>query len=87
MCVISSLERLAKPPLDENSIGVLQEFQVEDFSHIRQTQSPNWSPRHDNAAIFDRWLNTFRSSSSGADALDLQKLDEILPCVGDEGSG
>lgn len=73
--------------LDENSIGVPQEFQVEDFSHIRQTPSPNWSPRHDKAATFDRWLKTFRGSSPGVDALNFQMLDEILPCVGEEGSG
>lgn len=76
------LVKLVNLSLDENSIGALQEFQVEDFSHIRQTPSPNWSPRHDKAATFHHWLKTFRDSSLDVDTLDSRILDEILPCLG-----
>lgn len=72
--------------LDENQIGVPQEFHVEDFSHIRQTPSPNWTPQNDKMAALDHWLETFRDSNRGASRFDLQILDEILPCAGVEGS-
>ncbi|KAF9781343.1 tubulin binding cofactor C-domain-containing protein [Thelephora terrestris] len=63
-----------------NADGPKNEFHVEDFSHIRQTPSPNWIPQNDKTATLDRWLEKFRDNGK----FDLQMLDEILPCV--EGS-
>ena len=84
--VITFLGKLVRVSLDENQIGVPQEFHVEDFSHIRQTPSPNWTPQNDKMAALDHWLETFRDSNRGASRFDLQILDEILPCAGVEGS-
>jgi len=67
-------------------MGIPQEFGVEDFSHIRQTPSPNWTLRNDKTATLDHWLKKFRNSASGADGWDSQMLDEILACAGGEGS-
>jgi len=85
-CVgINFSEHPASPPVsaDEPTNG----FQVEDFSHIRQTPSPHWTPRNDKTATLDHWLEKFRNGSRDASELDLQMLEEILPCVEGEGSG
>jgi len=63
-----------------------QEFRVEDFSHIRQTPSPNWTLRNEKTVTFDRWLSKFRHDTRGDSEWDSQVLDEILACVGREGS-
>jgi len=66
--------------------GAKNEFRVEDFSHIRQTPSPNWTLRNDKTTTLDRWLKILRNRSGGTNELDSQMLDQILVCVGREGS-
>lgn len=65
-------------------MGVPQVFRVEDFSHIRQTPSPNWAIRNDPTVTLDDWLKKFRDSGPGVSERDLRMLDEILACVSGE---
>ena len=61
--------------------GCTQEFRVEDFSHIRQTPSPNWTLRNDEMVALDHWLKKFRDSGRGASEWDPQILADILARV------
>ncbi|KAF9647108.1 TBCC-domain-containing protein [Thelephora ganbajun] len=67
--------------------GLKNQFRVEDFSHIRQTPSPNWTLRNDKTATLEHWLKKFRDSGRDANEWDLQVLAEILAYIGGEGSG
>jgi len=68
-------------------LALLQEFQVEGlFSHTANTVAKLDPPERQTAAL-DHWLRKLRDDGRGASKLDLDMLDEILPCVGGEGSG
>lgn len=67
-------------------MDVPQEFRVDDFSHIRQTPSPNWTLRSDKTVALDHWLKKFRDGSGGANVWDPQMLADILALVGGERS-
>ena len=67
-------------------MDIPQELRVEDFSHIRQTPSPNWTLRNDKTATLGHWLKEFRGSGKSANEWNPQTLADILACVSGERS-
>ena len=67
-------------------MDVLQEFRVEDFSHIRQTPSPNWTLQNDKMAALGHWLKKYRDNGGSANEWDPQMLADALACVSGERS-
>jgi len=78
--------RLVRVSPDENRIGVLQEFQVEDFSHIRQHRRQIGPPERQDGRARPLAQET-QGRRPGASKLDLDMLDEFCLVLVERGLG